>query len=54
MRDALQLTARIWREDDTYVSWCPELDVASFGVDYVHALAMLREAVGGYLDELRR
>lgn len=52
MNHELHLTARIWREDDAYVSWCPELDIASFGDDYDHAWTMLHEAVVGYVAEV--
>jgi predicted RNase H-like HicB family nuclease len=44
------LTAVIWREGTAYVSHCPELGVASCGDSWDHALAMLKEAVGLYLD----
>ena len=52
MSGTLRLTARVWREGDDYVSWCPELDVASFGDNYDHALSMLRDAVIGYVEEI--
>jgi predicted RNase H-like HicB family nuclease len=48
----LHLTGRIWREGDDYVSWCPELDIASYGTSYDHALSMLRDAVIGYVEEI--
>ena len=44
------LTAAIWREDDAYVSHCPELGVASCGDSPDNALVMLREAVDLYLE----
>jgi predicted RNase H-like HicB family nuclease len=44
------LTAAIWREEDQYVSHCPELGVASCGDSPDHALAMLKEAVELYLE----
>ncbi len=44
------LTAVLWREDDAYVSHCPELGVASCGDSPDHALAMLKEAVDLYLE----
>ncbi len=40
-----QLTAIIHKEDDTYVSFCPELDIASQGSDIEEAKENLREAV---------
>ena len=45
-----QLTAIIQREDDGYVSLCPELGVASQGDSVSEARANLREAVEGFLD----
>ena len=47
------LTAVIWREDDAYVSQCPELGVASCGDTPDHAVTMLKEAVDLYLDNAR-
>lgn len=44
------LTAIIQREDDGYVSLCPELGVASQGDSVSEARANLREAVEGFLD----
>lgn len=40
-----QLTAIIEREGDGYVSFCPEIDVASQGDTVQEALHNLREAV---------
>ena len=40
-----QLTAIIEREGDAYVSFCPEIDVASQGASVQEASANLREAV---------
>ena len=47
------LTASIWRENDAYVSLCPELGVASCGDTPDEALAMLKEAVELYLENAR-
>ena len=44
------LIAIIQREDDGYVSLCPELGVASQGDSVSEARANLREAVEGFLD----
>lgn len=41
----LQLAGLVEREGDGYVSFCPELDVASQGATVEEALANLREAV---------
>jgi predicted RNase H-like HicB family nuclease len=44
------LTAVIYREDDRYVSLCPELDVASQGATVEEARANLVEAVELYFE----
>lgn len=44
------LTAIIEREDDGYVSLCPELDVASQGNTIEEARENLREAVELFLE----
>ena len=44
------LTAIIQREDDGYVSLCPELGVASQGDTVSEARAHLQEAVEGFLE----
>jgi len=46
-----KFSATIHREEDWYVSWCPELDVASQGKTVEEALANLREAVELYLED---
>jgi predicted RNase H-like HicB family nuclease len=45
MQRTERLTAIIEREDDGFVSLCPELDVASQGVSIEEALANLVEAL---------
>ncbi|PPD50080.1 MAG: HicB family protein [Methylobacter sp.] len=40
-----QLTAIIHKEDDVYVSLCPELDIASQGMNIEEAKENLKEAV---------
>lgn len=44
------LTVTIWREDDGYVSLCPELDVASQGDTVEEARANLQEAVDLFFE----
>ena len=41
----LKLSAAVHREGAWFVSWCPELDVASQGRTVEEALANLREAL---------
>jgi predicted RNase H-like HicB family nuclease len=45
MKTTRQLTAIIEREGDSYVSLCPELDIASQGNTIEEARLNLREAV---------
>lgn len=47
----LHLTAIVRRENPTYVSWCPELDIASQGRTIDSALKNLKEAVKLYLED---
>ena len=44
------LTAVVQKEGDGWVSWCPELDVASQGGTVAEAKANLLEAVELYLE----
>ncbi len=54
MSDMRRFTAMIYREDDGYVSLCPELDVASQGDSIEEASANLREAVELFLETADR
>ena len=45
MKNTRRLTAIIEREDDAYVSFCPELDIASAGETIEEARANLVEAL---------
>ncbi len=47
---SLQLTAVVEREGESYVSLCPELDVASQGESVEEATANLKEAVELFLE----
>lgn len=49
-----RLSATIWREDDVYVSKCPELGVASAGGTPHEAHENLKEAVALYLENAKR
>ena len=46
----MNLTAVLEREDDGFVSLCPELDVASQGDTVEQALGNLKEAVELFLE----
>lgn len=48
MKRTLMVT--IWREDDGYVSLCPELDIASQGEIVEEARANLQEAVDLFFE----
>lgn len=50
MNRVLQLTAIIEREDDGYVSTCPELDIVSQGDTVEDARLNLLEAVEGFFQ----
>lgn len=47
----LHLTAIVRRENPVYVSWCPELDIASQGKSIDSAIENLRKAVELYLED---
>lgn len=47
------LTSVIWKEDDVYVSKCPEIEVASAGDTPQEALDNLKEAVELYLENAK-
>jgi predicted RNase H-like HicB family nuclease len=49
-----QLTAIIEREDEGYVSFCPEFDIASQGMTIEEARANLQEAVELFLETAAR
>lgn len=44
-------TEKIWREDNMYTAYCPELDVASCGKDIEEALNNLLEVIEIQLEE---
>ena len=45
------LSAVVNREDDGFVSWCPELDIASQGDTIEEAVENLKEAIELYLED---
>jgi predicted RNase H-like HicB family nuclease len=52
MGKVITVTLQVEREDDQYVSLCPELDIASYGDTVEEALAHLDNAVSIYLDTI--
>lgn len=45
--------AEIFREDDLYVGFCPELNVSSFGDTIEEAKHSLHEAVEAFVEECK-
>jgi len=51
MGEKLTFSSVVWREEDLYVAWCPDLDIASQGKSVEEALGNLREAIELYLED---
>lgn len=47
------LSSIIWKEEDIYVSKCPELDIASFGETETEARENLQEAIELFLENAK-
>ncbi len=41
----------VFEEDDTFVAYCPELDISSSGQSISHAKEMLKQAVQLFIEE---
>ena len=50
----LRLTEEIWKEGNMYVSYCPELDIASCGEDVQQAKKNLTEAILINIEETKK
>lgn len=50
----LFLTVKTWKEGKHYIAYTPELDIASQGKNIEHAEKRLNEAVGIFLEEVKR
>ena len=50
----IRLTEEIWKEGNMYVSYCPELDVASCGEDVEQAKKNLMEAIIINIEETKK
>ncbi|MBS3772057.1 MAG: type II toxin-antitoxin system HicB family antitoxin [Bacteroidales bacterium] len=48
-----EYTAVVWKEEKSYVSKCPELNVASCGDSFEEAVKNLKEAVELYLENAK-
>ncbi|MBI4715292.1 MAG: type II toxin-antitoxin system HicB family antitoxin [Nitrospirae bacterium] len=44
----------IFKEDETYVAYCPELDISSCGNTVEHSKEMLKTAVKLFLEEAEK
>jgi len=51
MVEKLNFSSVVWREEDLYVAWCPDLDIASQGKTIEESLANLKEAIELYLED---
>jgi predicted RNase H-like HicB family nuclease len=51
MVKTLTFSGVVWKEEDLYVAWCPELDIASQGKRMEEVLDNLREAIELYLED---
>ncbi|MBW2012164.1 MAG: hypothetical protein JRG68_09720 [Deltaproteobacteria bacterium] len=50
----IRLTEEIWKEGNMYVSYCPELDVASCGENVQQAKKNLMEAIMINIEETKK
>lgn len=48
MEQTRKLTAIVWKENEQYVSLCPEIDISSFGDNKEEAVKNLKEAIDLY------
>ncbi|MGB9132397.1 MAG: type II toxin-antitoxin system HicB family antitoxin, partial [Methanosarcina sp.] len=51
MEEKHRFSAVIQKEGKWYVSWCPELDIASQGETIEEAIESLKEAIELYLED---
>ena len=51
MQETYKFSAVIHKEGEWYVSWCPELDVASQGETIERTIDNLKEAIELYLED---
>jgi predicted RNase H-like HicB family nuclease len=50
----IKLTEELWKERNMYVSYCPELDIASCGESVEQAKKNLKEAIRINLEETQK
>ena len=51
MEETYRFSAVVQKEGKWYVSWCPELDIASQGETIEKAIENLKEAIELYLED---
>jgi len=51
MGEKLTFSSIVWSEEDLYVAWCPDLDIASQGKNVEEALENLKEAIELYFED---
>jgi len=51
MVEELNFSSVVWREEDLYVAWCPDLDIASQGKTIEESLANPKEAIELHLQD---
>jgi predicted RNase H-like HicB family nuclease len=44
----------VFKEDETYIAYCPELDISSCGSTVEHAKEMLKTAVRLFIEEAEK
>lgn len=50
----IQFSSVIFKEDNVYIAYCPQLDVSSCGDTSQEAVRMLKEAVRLFLEETEK
>jgi len=51
MVEKLTFSGIVWKEENLYVAWCPDLDIASQGKSIEESLDNLKEAIELYLED---
>ncbi len=51
MVEKLTFSSIVWREENLYVAWCPDFDIASQGKSIEESLDNLKEAIELYLED---
>ena len=51
MAEKLNFSSIVWREENLYVAWCPDLDIASQGKTIEESLANPKEAIELHLQD---